>query len=87
MERNVFDLKAMQKKGAGKTASQIEYLIGALILVVIAVALAPTMFASANNLSNTTANPGVPSWVPTILIIVIGAGLVFLVYEAFGHKR
>lgn len=63
--------------------SQISYLIGALIVIVLAVSLAPTMFAGVNDLQNET---GVPSWVPTVLFVIVGAGLVFLIWRTFGNK-
>lgn len=63
--------------------SHVEYLIGALILIVLAVALAPTIFESVNTLNGTA---GVPTWVPTVLYVIVGAGLVFLIWKAFGNN-
>lgn len=59
-------------------------IIGALIIVVLAVALAPTMFSSVSDLVNST---GVPSWVPTVLYVIIGAGIVFLIWRVFMGNR
>lgn len=77
-------LKLLQKKGASSVDSKMNFLIGALIVVVLATALAPTMFENVDNLSNAT---GVPSWVPTVLFVIVGAGLVFLVWRSFGSGR
>lgn len=63
--------------------SKISYLIGALIIIVMATALAPTMFSNVNDLVNAT---GVPSWVPVVLFVIVGAGLVFLIWRSFGSK-
>ena len=62
------------KKGAidGKIAT----LIGALIFIVITVALAPTMFSGLNT-------TGGPTWLNTVLPIIVASGLVFAVYRAF----
>jgi hypothetical protein len=59
------------------TKSGVAVLIGALIFIVLAVALAPTMFAGANNIT------GAPTWVNTVLPLLIGAGLIFAVWRAF----
>lgn len=73
----------MQKRGQMNVDSKISYLIGALIVVVLATALAPTMFENVTNLSN---DSDVPSWVPTVLFVIVGAGIVFLIWRAFGNK-
>ena len=78
-----FDLIALQKRGAHSVNGHVEYLIGALILIVLATALAPTIFSSVNDLNGSA---GVPTWVPTVLYVIIGAGLVFLIWKAFGNK-
>lgn len=75
-------LNLLQKRGQSSVDSKISYLIGALIVVVLATNLAPSMFSSVNDLDNAT---GVPSWVPTVLFVIIGAGLVFLIWRAFGN--
>jgi hypothetical protein len=56
---------------------KIATLIGALIFIVLAIALAPSMFSGASNVS------GAPTWVNTVLPLLIGAGLVVAVYKAF----
>lgn len=81
-----FNIGLCQKKGALGVDSKISYLIGAVIVIVLAVAVAPTMFSSLTDLSNETLNPGVPAWVPTVLFVIVGAGLVFLIWRAFGSK-
>lgn len=65
--------------------SKIDFLIGALIVIVLAVALAPEMFSGLATLNTTATGGSVPNWVPTILYVVVGAGLVFLVYRSFGN--
>lgn len=61
----------------------IEYLIGGLLLVVLLSAFAPTIFT---NLQNVNTTSGAPSWLPTILTIIVGIGLVLLAWKAFGNK-
>lgn len=80
-----FDVSIMQKKGQAGINSKIAYLIGALILIVLAVSVAPTMFTSLTDLANETLNPGVPVWVPVVLFVIVGAGLVFLIWRSFGN--
>jgi L-asparagine transporter-like permease len=78
-------LLLLQKKGQAGVNSKITYLVGALIVIVLAVNLAPEMFTGIATLGNETTNPDVPTWVPTILFVIIGAGLVFLIWRAFGN--
>jgi hypothetical protein len=80
---NKFDINSMKKKGSGSIDGKINYLVGALIVIVLAVALAPEMFSGVEGLENET---GVPTWVPTVLYVIIGAGIVFLIWRAFGNK-
>lgn len=79
-------LTLSQKKGYHNTGHAIEFLIGGLILVVLVTALSPTIFGNVNNLSNATLNPGVPTWVPTVIFVVVGAGLIFMVWKAFAGR-
>jgi len=78
-----FNIKDMQKKGQTGINSKISYLIGALIVVVLATALAPEMFSNVANLSG---NADTPNWVPSTIFVIVGAGLVFLIWRAFGNK-
>jgi len=81
-----FKLQDLQKKGSADVNSKVAYLIGALIVIVMAVNLAPEMFSGITNLGNETLNPDVPTWVPTVLVIIVGAGIVFLIWRAFGNN-
>lgn len=62
------------KKGMG--SGKIAALIGALIFIVLVVALAPTMFTGLNE-------TGGPSWMDTVLPVIVGAGIIFGVWRAF----
>lgn len=84
MKIKKFDLKLMQKKG--ETSGTIKFLVGALIVVVLATALAPTMFSNVALLNTTATGGSVPTWVPTVLYVIIGAGIVFLIWRAFGNR-
>lgn len=76
-------LSLAQKKGSTNIDSKIGYLIGALIVVVLAVNLAPEMFAGIGSLNT---SDGVPVWVPLVLYVIVGAGIVFLIWKSFGHR-
>lgn len=58
--------------------SQMTKLFGAFIIVLIGVALIPEIYTQLNTLDNAT---GVPSWLYTALVVVIGAGLLFLIWK------
>ena len=78
-----FDLKKMHKKGSSKTGNQMTYLIGGLIVVVLAVSLAPEMFSSIAVLE---ADVNTPAWVSVVLYVIVGAGVVFLIWRSFGNN-
>ncbi|MFW6130784.1 MAG: hypothetical protein ACOC56_06320 [Atribacterota bacterium] len=73
-------LRSLQIKGAPAVDKKMTALIGALIVIVLATSLAPTMFENVDELTNAT---GVPSWVPTVLVVIVGAGLVYLIWDTF----
>lgn len=81
------ELLILQKRGKVNTRKSIDVLIGALVVVLIIVALAPQFFTGlgtgANGLGNTTANPSVPTWLPGILIILVAVGLLYIIYDVF----
>lgn len=76
-------VRSLNKRGQAGISSKLNYLIGAVVLISIVVALAPQMF---NDLANTTFTNAAPAWVSSALPIMVGAGLVFLVWRAFGTK-
>jgi hypothetical protein len=61
----------------GALNGKIAGLVGALIFIVLAIALAPTMFNGSNNIS------GAPGWLGSVLPLLIGAGLVYGVWRSF----
>lgn len=63
----------------GQVDGRIMALVGALIVIVLAVQLGPTMFDGADNIT------GAPSWVDVALPVIIGAGLVLFVWRAFSQ--
>ena len=78
-----FDLSKLQKRGQAGLNSKMSGLVGALIIVVLAVALAPTMFGDIAVLG---ADENTPNWVGPVLFVIVGAGIVFLIWRAFNNK-
>lgn len=75
MEYQILDTTPkMNRKGA--VNAKVMGLIGALILVVMISAVAPTMFTGLNT-------TGGPTWVNTLLPVVVGAGVVILAWRSF----
>lgn len=71
-------MSLLNKRGQmGGAKGGVDKALGAVILVVIATALAPTMFENADNIT------GAPTWVTTVLVVIIGAGLVTLIWKRF----
>jgi ABC-type multidrug transport system permease subunit len=83
-----FNLLAAQNRGMASTSHATEFLIGTLIVVVLVATLSGTIFSylgtGAVGLGNSTANPGVPSWLPATMIIVVAVGLLYLVLRTMG---
>lgn len=83
-----FDLLIAQKKGAAHVSNATDKLIGVLVVVLLVSVLAGTIFGylgtGATGLGNTTLNPGVPTWLPTVLIVLVAVGILYLVIRATG---
>jgi len=73
-------LNILQKKGQAGLTGKMNALIGGVIVIFLVVALAPEIFDQLDVLSQSTTTP---AWVPTVLFVVAGAGIVFLVYRSF----
>lgn len=56
--------------------SKIALLIGMVIIIVMIVAVAPTMFSGLSNIS------GAPSFFTTVFPIIVAAGLIFIVWRS-----
>jgi len=78
MDKNKFH--TLQKKANAKMTNTMSALIVGLIVVVLATALAPEMFSNIAGLEGET---DVPEWVPVVLYLIVGAGLVFLIWRVF----
>lgn len=74
------DLKKLQKKGQAQVSSKMTTLIGAVIVIFLIVALAPEIFSE---LAVLDADANTPAWVPTVMFVIAGAGLVFLTWRTF----
>lgn len=84
-----FNLFLAQKKGMASASHATEYIVGALIVVLLIAVLAGTIFSylgsnSPVGLSNTSANPSVPTWLPPVLIVAVAVGLLTLLFKAMG---
>jgi len=55
---------------------QVTKLFGVFILILVGVSLMPEIFTQLSALENST---GVPAWLSTALIVIVGAGLLFLI--------
>lgn len=83
-----FSLEKAQKKGSMSTEHTVDWIVGALIAVLLVAVLGPTIFSYLGNtstgLGNTTANPSVPTWLSPVLIILVGVGFLYLVMKGIG---
>lgn len=71
----------MNKKGA--VEGNIDKLLGGVLLILFVIVLAPVIFG-AEGLANTEFIADAPGWLVTLLTVIIGIGLVVLVYRTFG---
>ena len=77
-------LKGLNKKGQmSGVGNKMNALIGAVIVIFLITALAPEIFTQIDALSASTETP---SWVPTVMFVITGAGLVFLLYSTFNNR-
>ena len=60
--------------------NQMTKLFGAFILVLIGTALMPTIFTQVADMAGVDSD--VPAWLVTALTVVVGAGLLFLIWRA-----
>jgi len=73
-------IKSLQKRGQANVDKKMTALIGAVIVIFLVTQLAPEMFSQIENMSNSSAVPG---WVPAVLFVIVGAGIVFLIWNTF----
>lgn len=76
MIKNFKQMLSNDRGFAGGVNAKVAGLFGALILIVILASLAPTMFTGLNA-------TGGPTWLDTVLPIVVAGGLVFVAWRAF----
>lgn len=75
-----YNKKGLSGKGVATT------IIMGLIATYFIVSLAPQLFSQLLNL-NTTGITNLPVWVPTLLPIILAAGIVFMFIRLFMGKR
>ncbi len=75
-----FNIKELQEKGQAGLNRKMTGLIGAVIVIFLVVALAPEIFDELEALDTSTSVPG---WIYTVLVVIVGAGIVFLVWRTF----
>ena len=63
--------------------------IDGLLVAIVIGAIGGTMFSQfgSGGLGNATANPSVPTWLPTTLVVILAVGLLFLVYRVFVKNK
>lgn len=71
-------MKFFIKNKKGAMSGKIAGLIGALVLIVLATSLAPTMFSDLNI-------TGAPTWLAVVLPVIVAAGLIFIIWRAFSR--
>ena len=64
-------------KLATNTATKM---LGAVVVVFLIAVLAPEIFGELATLEGDTATPG---WVYTLLVVIVGIGLVFMIWRLF----
>jgi protein-S-isoprenylcysteine O-methyltransferase Ste14 len=72
----------LQKKAQSGVSGKMTALVGALIVIVLAVSLAPEMFSGVADLE---ADTNTPDWLPVVLYVIIASGIVFLIWKAFSR--
>lgn len=78
MEKFLIGLE--QKKGMAKVDKKIDTLIGAVLLILFVVVIVPVIFGDEG--LGGTGMASAPVWVTALLTVMIGFGLVMLVYRS-----
>lgn len=73
-----------QKKASSMMTNTVESLLIGLVVVILATALAPEMFL---NIADLEDQSNTPNWVPTVLYVVVGIGLVLSIYYVFMKNK
>jgi hypothetical protein len=72
----------MNKKG--KINTNIDKLLGAVLVILFVIVLAPVIFG-ADGLANTDFVADAPAWLVTLLTVIVGIGLVVLVFKTMSE--
>jgi hypothetical protein len=85
MEYKLFNLSKAQKKGTAHISGATDTLINTLVVVVLTVSLAGTVFtylgSGATGFANATINGGAPQWLVVIFPILIAVTFVYLILK------
>lgn len=66
------------KDKKGQVSGKVAGLIGALIVIILATSLAPTMFEDLNI-------TGAPVWLAVVLPVIVASGLIFVIWRTFNR--
>lgn len=90
-----FSINEMKKQGKVDVDKYVGIVIGVLITIILITKLAPEMFSSITGMEkvvNETSgecieNCNTPEFVPTVLVIVIGAGLIYMIWRTINKGK
>jgi len=80
-KNKTFDIQRLQKKGQAKITGKMTALIGGVVIIFLAVALLPDLYAEIETL-NAVDTP-VPKWLYTVMGVVVAGGFVFIIWKSF----
>lgn len=75
-----FDLAKLQERGQAGLSTKMTALIGAVIIIFLAVALLPEVFSEVSGLET---NTDVPGWLFTVISVIVAGGFVFIIWRTF----
>lgn len=83
LDRLKYLAKARLADKKGAVNAGVGAMIAVLILILVMVNLAPEMFGGIADFNTTSEGGTTPDWVPTIINVIVAAGLVMMTWRSF----
>lgn len=85
MEYKLFDLGRAQRRGSAHISSSTDTLINILVVIVLVVSLAGTIFTylgdGPTGFANESVNGGAPQWLVVIFPILVAVAFIYLILK------
>lgn len=91
MEYKLFSLDKAQKKGSAQVDNTADKLITVLVVIILVVSLAGTMFtytgSGATGFANSSVNGGAPTWLVTLFPILLAIAILYIILKVIKSAK